>query len=397
MVDAAALADSRQNATQTVASDRATAAFAATVHANAHSFAKACGSLDLFAPPQSALWVSSWIEACRPDAVLVTVERNGRPVFGFGLEVERKGPVKVARVLGLSHANGNFFPTSGALPQADDHACVVAAIQAVRAARPDIHALMFERQLSSLRGRANPILTLPSQASPNVALSLDLSPGFEAVLDANSGARKRKRHRYQARKLEAIGTVRRFRPRSADEVARVCTAFFEMKAVKLRQMGIADVFEPEPVRAFFGKLFAGSAQSQEPQFVLDAIEVDGKIRAVTGSSLCGDRLICDFAGYAEGDTTGASPGDYLLFENIKDAAAAGFAVYDLGVGDEPYKRSWCEIETWQQDAFVALTAAGSALGFVESAKTRLKSAIKGNARLWSLVKTARGALRRKRD
>jgi CelD/BcsL family acetyltransferase involved in cellulose biosynthesis len=264
----------------------------------------------------------------------------------------------------------------------------------VRAARPDVHALVFERQLESLRGRKNPVLTKPSQISPNVALSVDLTPGFEAVLDIGNGQRKRKRHRYQTRKLEAFGEIRRWRPNTADEAAQVINAFLDMKAARMRMMGMPDVFGPEPVRAFFRTLFSKAAENPQPAFILDALEVDGKIRAVTGSSIIGDRLICDFAGFADDETATASPGEFLLFENIREAASNEFGVYDLGVGDEPYKRSWCDIETNHRDVVVAMTLVGTGLVAAQRAKTRIKALIKGNATLWPMVKAFRAKLKR---
>jgi CelD/BcsL family acetyltransferase involved in cellulose biosynthesis len=396
MVDAATMAglDDSSRRSDVVSSAAGSQTFSATVHQSAEHFLARCKELELHAPAQSELWVSTWIEEVQPETILVTVEQDGQTVFAFGLQELRKGTFKIARVLGLTHANGNFFPLSPALRPSEDRNCVEAAIQAVREQRPDIHALVFERLISDFAGRRNPLLALPSQTSPNVALSVDLTPGFEAVLNIGNGQRKRKRHRYQARKLEAIGTVKQVRPRNAPEVAPVIDAFLDMKAARLRQMGTADVFGPEPIRRFFRTLFTRSVETPTPAFQLDALEVGGKIRAVTGSSLSGDRIICDFAAFADDESAAASPGDYLLHNNIRDATAAGFAIYDLGVGDEPYKRSWCDIETAHHDVFVALTHVGLVLVAAQRAKTRLKAAIKGNARLWQLAKTLRSTFTR---
>lgn len=395
MVDAAATASPAHSSRQSDAVQPATAGpFTATVHQSAAQFLEKCSRLELFAPAQSPLWVATWIEKIQPEAIFCTVERGGQPVFAFGLQTLRRGPFKIARVLGLTHANGNFFPLAPSLDKSEDRQCIESAIRAIRAHHPDIHALVFERLLADLRGRANPLLLLPSQPSPNIALSVDLTPGFEAVLNIGNGQRKRKRHRYQGRKLEAIGPVRQLRPQTEAEVLPVIDAFLDMKAARLRQMGTADVFGPENIRQFFRALFVRAAEAATPPFHLDALEVDGKIRAVTGSSLSGDRIICDFAGFADDESAAASPGDFLLHNNIRDAVTAGFGVYDLGVGDEPYKRSWCDIETRHFDVFVALTPVGTVLVAAQRAKTRLKAAIKGNARLWQLAKALRSAFTR---
>lgn len=396
MVDAAAIAPFQGRWENVVARSAAEGVFTATTHASADRFLAACAGLEQFAPAQSQLWVSTWLQTIQPDAILVTVKRDGKTVFGFGLQTLRKGTFKIARVLGLTHANSNFFPLSSSLPPSSDRQCMELAIEAVRKARPDVHALVFERLAPERNGRANPILSLPSQPSPNIALALDISEGFEAVLAAVNGQRKRKRQRYLARKLGALGTVRFLRAKTRDEVHQVINAFFEMKAARFRKMGVADTFGDDRVRAFFRTVFEKSADSDAPSFVLDALEVGDKVRAIAGSSVDGERLVCDFAGFADDETASYSPGDYLLHENIRQAASDGFAIYDLGVGDEPYKRSWCGLETRHYDVFVALTTVGKVLVAAQRARTRVVSAIKANETAWRMAKAVRGIAKRGR-
>ena len=146
--------------------------------------------------------------------------------------------------------------------------------------------------------------------------------------------------------------------------------------------------EPE-VQSFFRAIFADALKEPKPSFVLNALEVAGKIRAVTGSSLCGDRLICEFGAIAEDDLAGASPGEFLFFDNIQQACQDGFAVYDFSVGDEPYKRLWCDLEIRQFDVLAPLTAKGRLLAASMRQVTALKAFIKNNRFIWKLAKSFR--------
>jgi CelD/BcsL family acetyltransferase involved in cellulose biosynthesis len=121
------------------------------------------------------------------------------------------------------------------------------------------------------------------------------------------------------------------------------------------------------------------------------LEVGGELRAITGSSRSGNRLICDFAAIANDELTGSSPGDYLFFENISAACRDGLAVYDFGVGDEPYKRSWCNIETPHLDVWMPLTSRGKLLAATLSAKARLKAQVKHSPAAWRLWKRCAAA------
>ena len=162
-----------------------------------------------------------------------------------------------------------------------------------------------------------------------------------------------------------------------------------MKEVRFQKMGIANVFAEAEVKRFFRAIFAEALKEPKPPFVLNGLEVGGKIRAVTGSSLCGDRLICEFGAIADDDLAHASPGEFLFFDNIQQACEDGFAVYDFSVGDEPYKRLWCDLEIRQFDVLVPLTAKGRLLAASMRQATRLKAFIKNNRFIWKLAKTFR--------
>lgn len=343
----------------------------------------------LFAPSQDPDWIDCWTAHLAPQALFATVQRDGRPVFSVALEIQKSGPFTKARLMGGGHANGNFPPLSPESPESDDPACMQALRQAIQAARPDIDVLLFERLEPALQGRRNPLLALPHRRSPNIALAVDLTPGLEKVIDRAGGKRKRKRHRYQHRKFIQAGDIKLLRATDQQQVDTLLDVFFAIKSVRLQRLGVGDVFGDEATRSFFRALFGAAARQPKPAFFLDALEVAGKIRAITGSSVSHDRLICDFAAFAEDELAIASPGEYLLFENITAACRDGFRIYDLGVGDEPYKRSWCNLETQHYDVIVPLTSRGRLMAAWLNTKSGLKARIKESPLAWRLVKALR--------
>jgi CelD/BcsL family acetyltransferase involved in cellulose biosynthesis len=305
----------------------------------------------------------------------------------LALDVTSSGPFRVARFMGGRHANGNF---AAADPYwAADDAAIRSMLTAIARARPDIDLVALERLLPDLDGIANPLASLAHSPSPNLSLAVDLAGGFDALLSRTGGKRRRKKHRSQTRKFEAVGSHRRIEARTADEVNRLLDAFFEMKEFRFRKMGIANVFGEPEVRAFFRALFVEALFDDKPSFVLHGLEVAGKLRAVTGSSRSGKRLICEFGAISEDDLTHASPGDFLFFDNIEEACEKGFDVYDFSVGDEPYKRLWCDIETRHFEVLIPLTLKGRALALVLRQGARLKAIIKNSPTIWKLTKTLR--------
>ena len=392
MVDAAASFDGNRVATnepaRPVQADRGRLAATASDSAGLAAYAEFCGSA-LFAPAQSASWVRNWANLTGADIVIATLSADGRPALSLALEVVRRGPFKVARFAGGRHANGNFAAADARLLPAIDGPAIGSLFTAIHKARPDIDLIALERLLPDLDGAGNPFAALPGFPSPNLALAVDLDGGFEALLSRASGKRKRKKHRSQTRKFEAVGTFRRIEARTSADVDRLLDAFFEMKEARFAKMGIADVFGDDQIRAFFRALFADALAEEKPSFLLHALEVAGKLRAITGSSRSGKRLICEFGAIAEDDLGFTSPGDFLFFDNIQEACELGFAVYDFSVGDEPYKRLWCDIEIQHFEVLVPLTLKGRALAAGLRQGTRAKAFIKNNPTAWKLTKMLR--------
>ncbi|MGI6852638.1 GNAT family N-acetyltransferase [Mesorhizobium sp. 1B3] len=349
---------------------------------------KALGRCSTFSPAQSPAWVSAWIAETEPDFVIATLSLQGVPSYALAVEIVRRGPFNIARFMGGHHANGNFSPLAASAPPLS-RADLDILIASIGKERPDIDLLSLERVADTIEGRTNPLMTLPHLQSPNPALATDLSGGFDALLERTSGKRKRKKNRSQSRKFEAAGGFRFVTATTPDEASRFLEAFFSMKQERFRKMGLADVFATPEVRRFFHRLFGDALAEKTPPFVLDGLEVAGQLRAVTGSSRCDDRLICEFGAIREDELSRLSPGDFLFFDNIRRACADGLALYDFSVGDEPYKRLWCDVEITHYDVLVPMTMGGRILVHAMRAKNRLKAFIKKNSLAWRLTQTLR--------
>ncbi|WP_308240328.1 hypothetical protein [Mesorhizobium sp. J428] len=60
------------------------------------------------APAQTASWVTAWREVSGEDTFVVSAGPDTGPIVTLPLEVVRKGPFRIARFMGGSHAAGNF-------------------------------------------------------------------------------------------------------------------------------------------------------------------------------------------------------------------------------------------------------------------------------------------------
>lgn len=393
MVDAAVSFD-RNDLSEPVASQPATSqsrsarAVSVSDRADLAAYIAFCDEA-LFAPAQSPEWISRWTANVRPDTLVATLSIDGKAALSLALEVMRFRGMRIARFMGGRHANGNFAAADRSWLEKADAGDLAALTAAIGKARPDIDLVALERLLPEMDGMPNPLAMLSNFPSPNLSLAVDLDGGFDALLARASGKRKRKKHRSQIRKFEAVGPYRRIEARTPEETRAFLDAFFIMKEQRFRKMGVTDVFGDARVRGFFHALFAGALERRPPNFVLHGLEVAGKLRAVTGSSVSGRRLICEFGAIAEDELGHASPGDFLFFDNIQEACENGFAIYDFSVGDEPYKRLWCDLEMRHFDVLVPLTLKGRLMALCLRRVARLKSFIKTSPAIWRLTKLLR--------
>jgi len=173
-----------------------------------------------------------------------------------------------------------------------------------------------------------------------------------------------------------------------EEAERLVGAFFAMKAARFREKGIGNVFAAVEVQAFFRTLFREALDEATPPFILHGLEVGGELVAINGCSVTPTSVVCEFGSIVDtGDNS--SPGFFLDFSCIEEACGAGKALYDFSVGDEAYKRSWCDVETVQFDTLLPLTARGRAAWALEMARAHAVRLVKSNGALWSLVKLVR--------
>lgn len=345
---------------------------------------------------QHPLWIEAWRAATGAACHLLTVSVGGVERTAIPLEfVSHRGLARL-RYPGGRHANGNFPPllAPGGANDGSWRNDRAELARALRDALPGLDMLALERQQRVLAGRSHPLIDLATGESPNIALAASLEGGFTALLERANGKRKRKKRRAQLRRFEEAGGWRLIEARGADEIDRLFDRFLALKAERFRAAGIADVFADPAIQDFWRELFQRAALSGDrAAFGLQALEVGGTIEAVTGSSLLADRTICEFGAIASDGLAAISPGEFLFYSNIEAAAARGDRFYDFSVGDEPYKRSWCDTEFVQFDTILPLTAKGRSAAAGEAALRRAKRSVKANPRLWSAVRRLRRASR----
>lgn len=338
---------------------------------------------------QSLSWVECWRKHVNKDSFIAALFAGGQPAMMLPFEVVGSDRLRVARYPGGSHANCNFPWLNFSQTVSVDRAALEKLVAAIRQARPDIDTLSLTRQLPQLAGVDNPLLRLRSRPNPNPVLAASLYSGFETVLERSNAKRKLKKHRQHGRRYEDAGGWRIYSPQTRKEAEQTLDVFFALKAHRFEQMGISDPFAGTDVRAFFKDLFGKDAGRQNAATQLQVLEVGGIIRSLMGKTIAKPGPSVEFSAIANDELVSASPGEFLFYEDIKNSCGTGYEIYNFGIGDEPYKREWCDIETVIYDTIMPLSTTGKIFTVLDSIKTHAVASIKSNPRLWQATKDLR--------
>lgn len=343
---------------------------------------------------QSYDWCRAWAESHACKLLIVEGFSGGKTHLILPLEIVRHGPVRTARFLATPFSNINtglyteefrFLAAPPRLRQAFE--------QARRQFARYFDLFLLEKVPLDWRGQTNSFADLPSVLNQNAAFQLELFESFERTLAQVNAKRRRKKFRNSERRVEALGGYEHVVADTAEEGRRLLETFFHQKAARFDTMGLPDVFRDEETRNFFRNLVSVESDAETYPLQLHAIrlkgEHEGHIVAIAGLSRKGDHVICQFGSIDESIAADASPGEFLFYLAIRKLCGEGVRLFDFGIGDQAYKRSWCTIETPQHDLLWPTTVAGSMVAAVHRAKAGAKRLIKQNPQVYAFLQRMR--------
>lgn len=303
--------------------------------------------------------------------------------------VVEKGPVKFVRWPGKNHANIcsgiysiGFLNTAGRQEMAE-------IVGAIKNAVNGVAVLRLGNQPALLGGYSNPMQQLPNHTSANLMFDIDLREGMDAVLDAGNGKRKRKLFRRQVKEANKLGGYELFSPETPAEIEASLADFFYHKSRRFKELGVKDVFEPQEVKEFVRALMLEPERDGVKLQRFFELKVGGKTRAMYGCSMFGDYCQAWVNSTTYDDFADFSPGEMVLYAMIEQLIAEGYQRFDLGVGAERYKRSWCKSIHPLFDVVMPLSPVAAPYVLAIKAKTKLKSKLRNDDRFWQPIKKFR--------
>ncbi|AYG65797.1 MULTISPECIES: GNAT family N-acetyltransferase [unclassified Rhizobium] len=349
---------------------------------------------DLASLHQSYDWCVAWVESFRHPLAIVRGSIRDRPAFILPLEMIRSRGIRRAEFIGSRHGNINTglfsaeFLANGKLTSAQ-----AAAIAAALRGRTDL-AILRNVPLE-WRGRASPLASLPAVENQNHAFQMPFLGSFEASLKQVNAKRRRKKFKHQSRILDAKGGYE-YVIAAPEQQDALLDLFFHQKSVRFRDAGLPDVFDDAPTKtALHALLHPRRSNDFDATLQMHALrlkgEHEGHIPAIAALSRKGDHVICQFASIDETLVAEASPGELLFWLMIERLHREDAALFDFGIGDQIYKRSWCPMETVQHDLFLPISGVGHLAATAQRSMTRMKAAIKSNRKLYAFIQRMRAS------
>jgi CelD/BcsL family acetyltransferase involved in cellulose biosynthesis len=267
-------------------------------------------------------------------------------------------------------------------------------IQATPALRHD--TIAFAKMPETIGAQRNPMMFLDVRLNPSGAYETTLGAAWEPFYTAKRSSATRRRDRTKVKRLGEMGEVRFVDPQEAAEISATLDILITQKSKQFARMGVPDIFGRPGYVDFFRELAA--APPARRLVHLSRLDVGPTWAAANLGLIHRDCYYHVLASYDDGEVSRFGPGAAHLRELLKFAIARGLKRFDFTVGDEPYKRDWCDTEQRLHDYSAAVTIRGWPAAAVSGAWRRIKRTIKHSAPLWSAVvklRTTVAAMRKK--
>jgi CelD/BcsL family acetyltransferase involved in cellulose biosynthesis len=236
--------------------------------------------------------------------------------------------------------------------------------------------------------QANPMLSLPTMLNPSGAYMAQLGDSWESFYHAKRSSATRRRDRSKRKRLSELGELRFISATTDEDVIRTFDTLMQQKARSFAQMGVPNMFARRGYREFFQAVTTGATGRQLAH--VSRFEVGSVIAATNVGLIFHDRYYYLLASYSDGDIARFGPGAAHLHELMRYATERGLRTFDFTIGDEAYKRDWCETRETLHDYISGSTWRGALIAFALRATRGLKRWIKQTPMLWRLASGVRG-------
>jgi CelD/BcsL family acetyltransferase involved in cellulose biosynthesis len=355
-------------------------------------------------PFQTFDWLFAWQRRIGAQTgvtpAIVVVRRGDKMLLLLPLGVAQRGFARCLTFLGdvLCDYNAPLLaPEFAALAPEEFLALwgdIRRLLQATPGTRHDL--IVFDKMPAKIGGQKNPMLALNVQRNPSGAYETPLPADWEPFYASKRSSSTRRRDRTKLKRLGELGPVKFVNPDTSAELALTFDLLVQQKSKAFARMGVPNLFAPPGHAAFYREL--ATSPRYRSLVHLSRLDVGTTWAALNLGLTFRDCYFHILASYDDGETSRFGPGAAHLRELLRYAIGRGCKRFDFTIGDEPYKRDWCDTEQQLFDYSAATSLRGLPAAAMTIGWGRAKRAIKQTAPLWNAVqrlRAAAGSLRKK--
>jgi len=345
---------------------------------------------------QSFEWLSAWqrhVGAPAGVAPQIVVARDQGGVLAMlPLAVVRRGLLRELTWLGSDLCDYNaplLAPDFARRLDAAAFAALWRRVLEAIAARAPFDIVRLEKMPAAVGAQANPMTALAVTLNPSGCYATALGADFQSFYEAKRSSATRARDRSKRKRLAACGDIAFVTAADAASANAVLDVLMTQKAAAFAKRGIGNIFA-RPGYAEFYRALAAAAPARDLVHV-SALKVGQETAAANFALTFKGRYYYVLSSYTDGDMARFGPGAAHLHELFRYAIERGCTVFDFTIGDEPYKRDWCERADPLYDHVAVTTWRGALAAARLTARAAIKRAIKQNPLLWAAFSRARAA------
>lgn len=254
-------------------------------------------------------------------------------------------------------------------------------------ARLHFDLIRLEKMAAMVGAQANPMLELRVTPNPSGAYATTLKGSWDAFYAAKRSSATRSRDRTKRKRLAECGALGLVHAQSDSDILATLDTLVAQKSRSFARMGVSNIFE-RPGYLDFYRALTTDPRSRAMVHV-SRLDCGAQVAAVNLGLTFRDSYYHLQASHNDGELSRFGPGAAHLHDLLRYAIDRGFKVYDFTIGDERYKRDWCDSVQTLYDHLSVATARG-AVAFAPLAATHwLKRHIKQTPALWDAFQRAR--------
>jgi CelD/BcsL family acetyltransferase involved in cellulose biosynthesis len=254
--------------------------------------------------------------------------------------------------------------------------------------------IQLEKMPEQVGAQRNPMLGFEVVLNPSNAYATELGKNWEQFYAAKRSSSTRRRDRTKRNKLAQFGEVSFVNPERPEDVAASFEILMQQKTGQFARMGVPNIFSHPGYPEFYRDVAA-----RRPDMVhISRLDVGAAAAALNYGLVFRGRYYHVLASYTDHEMSKFGPGAAHLHELMSYAIGKGCTVFDFTIGDERYKRDWCESDIKLYDYVAMATARGAVVAGPLLAMRAAKRWIKQTPAVWNAVTKVRamfGALRGK--